>query len=176
MAVAGAHRVTDTRDKEQQPQRPFERRRERSKSSLAPRKQVKKKKKLFPSPTPSAAGDRRRCELVTFFETCHSPFCFLFRHVGAPPSRRRLRRARAAAQLALARAERRRCCGFFEFIAKNSAIETLDVGRLALREGEARPQAGDALGKKRRCFFLSCEREGGKERQRELASEREEGS
>ena len=46
--------------------------------------------------------------------------------------------------------------------ARSGAAEVsssvVDFGRDSLREGEARPQAGDALGKRLMFLFLSCKR------------------
>lgn len=54
----------------------------------------------------------------------------------------------------MARAEQRRRRRIVVVIVE-FFIETLDFGLLSLREDEARPQAGDALGKSvMLCFFL----------------------
>ena len=63
----------------------------------------------------------------------------------------------------MARAERGRLRdgGFFfvtVVVELDSIAETLDFGRLSLREGEARPQSRDALGKISMLLFLLCER------------------
>lgn len=63
----------------------------------------------------------------------------------------------------MARAERRRrgddgkCIIIINFAVEISS-SVVDFGRDSLREGEARPQAGDALGKRLMFLFLSCKR------------------
>ena len=58
----------------------------------------------------------------------------------------------------MARAEQRRRRRIVVVVVE-FFIETLDFGLLSLREDEARPQAGDALGKSVMLFFFLCEKE-----------------